>query len=552
MENKKRKSRPTQATSPVSVTAKKSGKLKIIIAALLILASLAGVLLGVFYFLDEEIERFDYVNEDLSKYIYISSENYYGYKGYEVKIASDQITERTVDTAIMRILASRRGKIISTGAKDAKIDVGDDINLFFKAYTEEDGVRTELPEFSNFSITAESARTYTVGGGSLDTLGLHLELELVGEELSKYSSYRIKTSGRPQDGDIVYITYSALYNGATSKSGKSVRLDLSDETGIDKAWGEGFTAYIKGLTIGDEHQSTDSFKTEEYSSIHYRSLLIDYAIHEENPERETLTVKTTVPCTYSDVSLQGKEVTFELYISYVNKYTVPTLDKTFIEKTLEIKDEELSKYEGEDTVEKFRKYVKKKLEDDEAAEIDQILIEAMWTHLYSIAQIKELPEDELRRIFIEYKKQIEEAYEENDGGYPSFDAYANAYAQYLGAKVPWEQYFKSQAESEVKQKLIFYYVARAEGLLPTEEEFDKLAKAIVEEELATYLSTLGIKRENYNTDEEYEEAVAPYRSEVEAIYADEEYLEWVVHLEFAEKKMSKLGKVVFVSSQGES
>lgn len=535
--------------SVVKTPEQKKKTLIIVISAITAVLIIAGIVLGIVLYVNRTYEPFDYVGEDLDKYIYISDENYVGYKGYEVAIAMDEIDDKTVNTMINQILAANRGKAQDGGVgdKNAILAVGDDISVFFRAYKNgENGERVEIGAMSNFAVTKESSRIYTVGGGSLDTLGLNLELMLIGKDLREYSSCEIKPAGEAKisANDIAYVTYSALYDGQKSGSGTTVCVDLSDPE-IDKKWGYGFTEFLVGKMIGENLGPTPLFESDEYSSILYRNITVERVMRFSDADPKPLEITTTVPCTYSDVSLQGVEVTFELYIDYAIKYDTPALDETFIKETLKMTDDELSKYDGESITDKFRAYVLDYLKAKEEAEVDSIRIEAMWSHLYNIAQIKELPKDEVERIYREYKKNIEDAYEANPGEYSSLDEYANAYVAYLGGTTVWTEYFRSEAEAEVKHKLIFYYIAKKEKLLPNEDEFNKLAKEIVEEEVESYLLSLGIDREDYKTDKEYEEAVAKYRAEVEARYSDKEYLTWVVHLEFCESKMSKFAKVVY-------
>ncbi len=530
----------------------------ILISAILVAAIIAGIVAGVIYYRNKRNEPFDYLNEDLGKYIYISPENRTGYKGYEVTIAIDEITDDSVRTAIMQILTGERGDHSATGGGEtnATVEVGDDILLYFQAYAvNEDGSRGDaIDGLGNFTVSSDEKRTYAIGGGALDKLGLNLELKLVGTDLSKYTACRIASDGEVSEGDIVFITYDAyaMTSGGRweKKSGSSVRLNLDGD--VDAAWGEGFLDSIVGMQIGktvDMTGKTD-FKTEEYSQIVYNNVKIEYVMRRMDADQEPVCIKTTVPCTYSTVALQGTPVIFELYIDYAVKYNVPELNENFIKETLKVTDEVLAEYQGEDTVEKFYSYMRDLLEKQNQAEIDEILIEAMWSHYYSIAQFKELPQAEVNRLVRQQRNSIETAYKSNNGGYSSLDEYANAYVAYFGYELVWTDYIKLVAESQIKEKLIFYYVARAENLLPTDEEYRTLAAKIIEEDIAYYLLANGIKRENYESDEAYNEAAQPYRDKVNEAYSDESDLRYTVDLEYAEGRMSKMAIVKYKDLTG--
>lgn len=543
-------------------------KIIIAIAAVLTVATVAGIVAGVIYYKNKQSNTpFDYLNEDLSRYIYIPSENYTGYKGYEVTVAIDEITDDSVKTAIIQILAGERGDYAQTGGgeKNATVEVGDDILLYFQAYgVNEDGSRgNAIDGLGNFTVTTDAKRTYTIGGGALDKLGLNLELALVGTDLSKYTSCSILSEGEVNESDIVFITYDAyvMKDGKyEQRSGSSVRINL--DTDVDSAWGEGFRDMLVGQTINEAITDTLShgdFKTEEYEKIIYSSLKVEYVMRMTDAGQEPVRIKTTVPCTYSSVSLQGTPVIFELYIDYAVKYKVPEFNEDFIKNTLEVSDSVLEEYQGEDTVERFYAYVRDLLEKQNQSEIDEILIEAMWSHYYSIAQFKELPQSEVDRLVRKQRNSITEAYdayraaciEENKTpDYSSLNEYANAYVAYLGSELVWTDYIKLAAESEIKEKLIFYYVARAEKLLPSDEEYQRLAAQIIEEDTEYLLLSNGIKRENYDSDEEYNTAAEPYRAKVLESYSDEAYLRYVVDTEYAEGKMSKLAVVKYKYTSG--
>lgn len=538
---KKRENKAENVTAAPNPAKKK--RIIIIISLVLAVLIVAATVMGIVVYKNQDYEPFDYVGEDLSKYIYISDANYTGYKGYEITVATDEIGEKTVESTINRLLASNRGAASNSGVKErnAELRVGDDINLFFRAFVkDENGQERELSAFSNFSVTEEKKRTYTLGAGSLDSLGLYLELALVGRNLSEYSSCTvISEKDLVKPDDIVYITYDALYDGTRPEHGRSVRVDLSDEN-VNAQLKE----YLTGKAIGTTQSPKIVFSADDGSTYTYKSITFERVLR-FTEGKAPIEVETRVPTTYSDVSMQGKKITFELYVDYAVKYKTPAFDDTFVTETLEVKAEELSEYEGETLADKYRSYVYDYLKKSEEAEIASIRIQAMWSHLYSIAEIKKLPEDEVKRLFGIYKEALEAAYNENPGEYKTFDEYANAYVAYLGASTTWKDYFTAEAEAEVKQKLIFYYVAKKEGLLPAEGQMDSLYRELVEKELSSYLLQTGTDREDYETDAAYDAAVGAYRAQIEAVYSDIEYRRWVIHLEYAEEKMSMFGKVVY-------
>ena len=81
-------------------------------------------------------------------------------------------------------------------------------------------------------------------------------------------------------------------------------------------------------------------------------------------------------------------------------------------------------------------------------------------------------------------------------------------------------------------------------MLPTDAEYETAKHDFIESEVEAYLASLGVTRDKYKTDEEYNAEVAKRRAEVEEQYENEYYLRWCVHLDYAEAAMSKLRKIV--------
>lgn len=491
-------------------------------------------------------EPFDYLRENLDEYIYISDANYTGYKGYEVTISSDEITDATVRAFINRVLVEKRGEASNLGKSEynSTLEIGDDISVFFRGFIKDkDGNLKEQLSFSNFTITDEAKRIYTLGAGTLDKLGLFVEEALVGCDLSKYATCRILTT--PQvilENDVVYLSYDAIYNGATAKSVTALCVDLANPD----AEISHLVPYIIGKISGDTYTPNKIFTTESGDKIVYSNIKVERVMRFPDEGQEPFRVTTKVPASWAETSLQGKEITLEFFIDYAIKYDTPTFNDEFITKTLEMKEETLASYEGEGLTGKYFTCIKEYLKAVDKTEIESVMVDALWSHLYDIAEIKKLPEDEVDRIYNDYKIQIKNAYDQNPGSYKSVDEFANAYvSEQLGSSLVWTDFFRSEAEAEVKQKLIFYYIAKRENLLPNEEEYEKLKETLIEVELTTKLYEKGISRDGYDSDAAYEAAVAPYRKEAEAIFADEEYASWAVHYEYAIPKMSEFGKVVY-------
>ena len=81
------------------------------------------------------------------------------------------------------------------------------------------------------------------------------------------------------------------------------------------------------------------------------------------------------------------------------------------------------------------------------------------------------------------------------------------------------------SENLVKERLILYYIMRAENIMPTEtelnEKYDEVTKEYLDEYMVQYLESINKTREDY-TDAEYEELVEE-RSVILFNYFDDDY-----------------------------
>lgn len=507
---------------------------KIVSILLICLFALAAVITTVVIIInnkeeDNRLGRFDYVKEDLSRYIYISSENYTGYKGYEIQIAMDEVDRTAAYTALMQDLAKNRSKDYIFSDPTGTIEIGDDALLYFQAYYTEDGVTKgkEVTGLGNFSIEKESSRTFTIGGGELDKYGLNLEQKLLGKSLNEHTSCLIDYDGEINGDDIVFITYTALVNKdgkGEVRSGEKVRINLSDSD-VDSVWGNGFREMLLGMIIDKEYttQKNDIFTTEDYDAVMYTKIKVDYVMRltsEDSPIR----VSTTVPSTVSSVSLQGKKVIFEIYAESVKKYDVPEFNESFITDIMKLDLEKIQACEGDTLEEKYISYKLAQLKKDQEAETESIRVKAMWQHLYSIAQIKSYPEIEVARLVERETKVLRDAYGKDEKyaeEYGSFEAFAQAYVGAQGSELVWSDYLRQSAQAEIKEKLIFYYVAKAEGLLPDDASFKAISERIA--------------------------ASDSYYKELTDEGEREEYLTYAAHVEYAVPKMSQFGTVKFTN-----
>ena len=93
-------------------------------------------------------------------------------------------------------------------------------------------------------------------------------------------------------------------------------------------------------------------------------------IPEQTSKESPKTVTVKFPENYTDQSVAGKEAIFQVWVEYVDKYTVPSLTADVIKNKLEYKSEA----SGDELVAEYRAFVKKNLEVANEVEIKNAAI----------------------------------------------------------------------------------------------------------------------------------------------------------------------------------
>jgi FKBP-type peptidyl-prolyl cis-trans isomerase (trigger factor) len=233
-----------------------------------------------------------------------------------------------------------------------------------------------------------------------------------------------------------------------------------------------------------------------------------------------------------------------VYIEKVLQYEYKTLNEEFVTVTLGITAEQLSEYDGADTVEKYRSMIRAQLNEKRAEEAYYIAEDAMWEYLKKNIEIKKLPEKEIRRIYDNYYYGYQAQFTANyTSVYSSVDAYI---CNVLGIPdtADWRAVLTAKVKDEVKEKLIFYTIMRQENLTPVGEEFDAVYRAELERDFAYY----GKTRDNYETEAEYEAALASYEKQVIEYYGVAFYNE-SVYYNYASRKILDFANVINTAKQ---
>ncbi len=457
-------------------------------AAVLVIAFVIGLIAVIL-----SRREFDYMSTNLSPYITISAEDY---KNYSVTVAKDTVDDTDVARAINKLLFEHKSEEpYKDGALilSRPVAVGDIVHLYYRGYTVDgDGKVTDIDGACNFADDDE----YQLGIGSGGFI-YGFEDGLIGMIPKDHKSFSKITSGNVSQGKVAYLSGSVLYpDGSAKQSFINSRIDLTDPETSNKLWGEDFVEYLTGglnSSTGNNFPDkeigkkldTVTFPYEKGSAVYYDLTVSFVTTCEDDP----YTVETVFPIDYSEKSLRGKKVIFDVYVDGLVHHDVPAYDDDFITEKLELTADELSKYEGTTLTEKHTAKVRLELEEELIETRNGVIEEAMWDHYYSKANIKKLPEYEVRAQYGVYYEEIQNMYPAYSSQYDSVDAFARAYYG-LGSNEDWRSYITAMAKNVVAEKLIFYAVVRAENIIPTEEEYNKLYEETVAEQLEYYINDL--------------------------------------------------------------
>ena len=415
---------------------------------------------------------FSYEKSKISKYVDLSREDYYG---LTVSIpAAKEIGEKDIDLEIETFRLHLR-TLVSEGEVTRHAAWGDNVNLYYHiTVANETGSFLPLDGFSN--MTEGEPGPFVIGGGVLpevfeDGLTGHAAIETL-------FAPKTDPSETVAAGDVVYLdlTYRVT-DGENEASGETygARIDLSENATASSAF--------VGLHPGDAF---------DFGYNDGEPLVCDW---DGDGENETLAASGTlrslsrgemlgriegdVPADYYDAAIAGKRVVLLYAIASVDEYTVPEITEELLKEN--VPEFELS--EGGDLEEEFRDYVYRLLVNESRREWQAEIENKIWEHLNALDCVKKYPADALRDEMKEQERQLGQLYEyygaileEKYGSNPYETVEAFGYAYYDLEGSPYSdvyEYLKKEVVPDtVRQKLIVYYIAEAEGWRATEEEYE--------------------------------------------------------------------------------
>lgn len=466
---------------------------------------------------------YDYFAEDLSQYISLDESDY---KGYKLTVKMTEVTDELVAEYIMYTLCQHRIDEPTSLGKSTPLSVGDVLEAWCRSYIiDENGKEIELDvSAGELGKSGVGDTKITIGEGKLP---IGAESALVGIVIADYpemSEVALKAGDVIGEDDVLYISYSVT-TPAGKKSYTNVRVDLS-RTDLDSEFGEGFRAALLGKAMTEDGTLASFTALGKDGRYVYDGVKIAYAYPKD---AKCITVAGKLPHGYSDYDLACETVYYDIFPEYFTAYEVPELDAKFINETLKLTDEMLAEYEGADTVEKYRAYVRAELTRQHEEELRAIGEEAMWYHYNDAAKVISYPNDAVMAIYTKNITEIELLWESYRDQYSTLDAFVYAYFS-ISTGSDWRAALRSDAEAEVKEKLVFYYIIRKENLIPTEEKYRELFETIFDDFVVYYMDDK--TAEDYDSIDAYNAARAEAETTVMEYYG-EEFFRHQVYYDYA-------------------
>ncbi len=445
---------------------------KIAIVALVIAVSIIA-LIGLGVLINYLANRgFDYMSEDLSEYIKLPEEIY---KGFKTDLKFDEVGDAEVDRLINKLICQNKEKEPENeGASVMReaVEVGSVVEIFYRGYTfDKDGNEIEIENSSNLFGTPYKLE---VGSGVFIP---GFENALIGKIPDEYPRQLYQTfNGVVEEGQVVYISYRALYPDGKTGTSYSERIDLKSGD-IDAKYGVGFKEFIIGKEIG-EKLGEKIFKLAKGDVVYY-DMTVEY-VTERDPN--TLSIEARFPLTYSEEDLRGKTVKFDVYFQSHVKYETDTYDEDFIKNVLKLTEKDLESYTGATLIEKHRSKLLSEAKAADEKNRSQIYENDIWEYLHSKVEIIKFPQSEVNEFYESEYNRIKQQYNMNPSGYSSVEEFARVYYR-LGPTENLKVHMTAIAQKTVAEKMMFYHILRSERIIPRGDEFDRLYEETIKEQL---------------------------------------------------------------------
>ena len=296
----------------------------------------------------------------------------------------------------------------------------------------------------------------------------------------------IPNSYKIEDDDVQsYILSGIRFSYRTAVNGTAMVKDQALKLGDDAY------IYYKGFVDGKEFEGGSNWDDQSSYKLGLGSGsfipgfedslvgLVPNQTSKTNPAE----IHVTFPEDYS-AELAGKEAVFHVVIEYAVQYTLPEYNREFVEKTLKYEPKKDFYASDAALMAEFEEYVYNYLVSQNATNVENAKVDALWNHLTEKATCKNLVADEVAYYFNAYKSEAEYYFDyytsmgnaEFKALYPDLGSFAVVYFG-LDKGADWEAEVTKMAELMVQRDMITHAIGELEGLeTVSEEEFKAQVK----------------------------------------------------------------------------
>ncbi len=514
---KKKKLKPTPVSQKQAENKPKSKKKTVAVSIGATLIALA-IVLGIVAIALNSQNSFDYMKEDLSRYLTLSESDY---KGIDFDIKFKDTDESDVNRLINALLCKNKNKTPEYNGQNVinmPITLGDVAKIYYRGYTvDENGNETDFDS----NLFSGKPKSLEIGSGSSVPGFEESLLNVVPKDYAR--SVNKISEGFVTVFDTVYLTYKAFYPDGTHASVSARRIDLRLPN-LDKKYGIGFTNFLLGngegnslLRINQAISGQKTFEMQNGGTAMYYDMKIEYVLRETEAP---LTIDVRFPSTYHEPSLRGVDAKFDVYIDSVVFYETPEYNEAFITEVLKLSADKLNGYDGDSLLEKHKSMLFAEALANEEAQRKALFEELIWERLLSAAEIIKLPESEVESYYNSEYSSAYNTYTYYQSIYGSFDEFAKVYYR-LSDGESWKEHITELAKETVRQKLIFHYILKNENLTPTGEEYERLYSQTVNDYLPPFIESHRSELDKCKTDEEYNKKIEEIKKEVIEYYGDD-------------------------------
>lgn len=447
----------------------------------------------------------------LSDYIHISKNLY---KDNDVDLSGyyrEPYTLEDMDDYLESLRYEHR-KEIAKGKMTSPLGYGDDFAYFIVA-VEQDGKLIMTNDWAASNYVTPLSMTV---GSSLFGDDFDAKLAALGV-CPNDTDLELRENGTLEADDVIILSYDAynvttfyedtskcVFNTNRAKAVASSRVDLAKLAEKDKALAD---ALVSGcLAIGESFEvilkdyDLDANGTIETAEKAVKlAVTVSAAVEKETVARVTF----TVPEGYFDekangadyAAVNGKEITVSLIILAMDDYELPALDAAFIKETLKF---ETDKTADAEVIAAYKEHALAELNDN----LEKTLLNAYTSELLNrfgsaasqngAYAAGKYPEGTYEDAYYEAYDNMIAAYVSYYGTSPadqsSFDTFVQSYVyKTYGAQVQGvSDYCAQQAQSQVAQELLMYYIFRKEHLKISDEQLEEGYREYVDSLIRSY------------------------------------------------------------------